>query len=138
MKNLTMLCVAFLLIGLSACNSQNQQSVNQQGTIAETIDAENFERLFIEKGGQLLDVRTEYEYENQNHLKNALNINIDGNNFGEEALKSLEKNKPVFVYCAAGGRSKLAMDSLVKMGFIEIYNLKGGITNWKAAGKAVE
>lgn len=137
MKNLTMLCIAFLLIGLSACNSQTQQSTNQE-SIAETIDAENFERLFIEKGGQLLDVRTEYEYQNQNHLKNAVNINIDGNNFGEEALNSLDKNKPVFVYCAAGGRSKLAMDSLNKMGFTEIYNLKGGITNWKAAGKAVE
>ena len=41
---------------------------------------------------------------------------------------------PVFVYCAIGVRSHDAAVMLRKTGFTEVYDLKGGIINWKLDG----
>lgn len=81
---------------------------------------------------QLIDVRTPEEFEAQ-HLENARNINWNGDDF-EMKSAQLDKNKPVFVYCTVGGRSKKAAAKLQEMGFKQIYNLEGGIMKWNAAG----
>jgi len=46
-------------------------------------------------------------------------------------VKTLDKNKPVYVYCAVGGRSATAAKILSDMGFTEVYDLEGGIINWE-------
>jgi rhodanese-related sulfurtransferase len=40
------------------------------------------------------------------------------------------------VYCKSGGRSGKAAKQLEKKGFT-VYNLIGGISAWKAAGKTI-
>lgn len=80
----------------------------------------------------VLDVRTPGEYES-GHIKDALNINWNGSNFEQEVLK-LDKDKPVFVYCQAGGRSAAAANKLSQMGFTQVYDLEGGIMNWTRSG----
>ncbi len=50
-------------------------------------------------------------------------------------LEKLDKTKPVYVYCKAGGRSGKATKQMKKMGFTTVYNLIGGIGAWDAAGK---
>ena len=52
-------------------------------------------------------------------------------------LAELDKNKPVLVYCAIGGRSSKAMAIMKKEGFKEVYNLEGGMTAWKDAGMPI-
>jgi phage shock protein E len=42
----------------------------------------------------------------------------------EQNLSALDKSKPVFVYCAVGGRSSKAAQVLNKNGF-KVYNLTG-------------
>lgn len=80
----------------------------------------------------LLDVRTPGEYES-GHLEQSLNIDWNSNDFSNQVTK-LDKNTPVFVYCASGGRSHAAYQRLQQMGFTEIYELEGGIRNWQAEG----
>lgn len=41
------------------------------------------------------------------------------------------RDKPLVVYCASGGRSAMAADTLQKMGFQEVYSLAGGIEQWE-------
>jgi rubrerythrin len=48
----------------------------------------------------------------------------------------LAPDQPVIVYCAIGGRSRVAAQLLAGQGFKEVYNLKGGIKAWQGA-KAV-
>ncbi|MEZ4900830.1 MAG: rhodanese-like domain-containing protein [Spirosomataceae bacterium] len=43
----------------------------------------------------------------------------------KQQVEKLDKNKPVFVYCAAGGRSTKASQILKEAGFKTIYNLQG-------------
>lgn len=47
---------------------------------------------------------------------------------------NLPKDTPLLVICAVGGRSYAAGQALVKWGFQEVYNLKGGVDGWRQAG----
>ncbi|MCB1340603.1 MAG: rhodanese-like domain-containing protein [Pseudooceanicola sp.] len=47
------------------------------------------------------------------------------------------KDRPVLLYCASGGRSALAGQTLRQMGYDKVYNL-GGFKDWVAAGGETE
>ena len=100
------------------------------------LNPENFEQKIESSDVQLVDVRTPEEFA-EGHIPNAINININGNDFVSETSK-LDKNKPVMVYCKMGGRSAKAASSLKEHGFKDISDLDGGITSWKEAGKIIE
>ncbi len=81
----------------------------------------------------LLDVRQEKEYEGE-HLPGAKLIPLPQLS---DRLNELDKEKPVLVYCAIGGRSRVAAQMLAGKGFLTVYNMSGGIKAWhgdKAAG----
>jgi sulfur-carrier protein adenylyltransferase/sulfurtransferase len=75
----------------------------------------------------LLDVRQPSEY-SQTHLPGAKLIPLSQL---DTAVSQLDPQKPVIVYCAIGGRSRVAAQLLAGRGFGEVYNLKGGIKAWK-------
>jgi len=97
-------------------------------SIAKDVDADEFKTLFESGSGTLLDVRTLGEVE-AGAIEGSVNIDFNGANFKDELAK-LDKSKPVYVYCAAGGRSGQAMGIMKDMGFSEVYNLVGGYGNW--------
>ena len=76
---------------------------------------------------QLLDVRQPGEYEGE-HLPGARLIPLKQL---ADGLKDLDKDKPVLVYCAVGGRSRAAAQFLSGQGFKEVYNISGGIKKWQ-------
>jgi phage shock protein E len=45
---------------------------------------------------------------------------------------------PILVYCAGGNRGALAADTLQKMGYQNVFSLKGGLLGWLEAGGLVE
>jgi NADPH-dependent 2,4-dienoyl-CoA reductase/sulfur reductase-like enzyme/rhodanese-related sulfurtransferase len=70
---------------------------------------------------QIIDVRSSKEFQ-QSHMIGAINIPIDDL---RESLESLDKAKPVLVYCWVGYRGYLAYRILKQNGF-EVVNLNGG------------
>ncbi len=56
--------------------------------------------------------------------------------FGElvQGRMTLPTGKPLLLICAVGGRSYAVGQYFSGKGYGEIYNLKGGISAWKAAG----
>lgn len=76
------------------------------------------------KNAQLLDVRTPQEWE-AGKIASSNCINYNDAAFKQQ-IEKLDKNKPVFVYCAVGGRSSKAAPILQQAGFKYIYNLTGG------------
>ena len=117
--------VAFILINTHA--------------IGQTTDlsSDEFEKSSGKENIQILDVRTQAEY-NSGHIKNAFLVDWTQRDVFEERIKYLDKNKPVYAYCLVGGRSSAAATRLKELGFKEVYNLKGGIKAWKEASKPVE
>ena len=120
----------FLIIGLisAGCAQVNSQS--------QVLSVEDYQKkLNSISNKQLVDVRTQNEFKN-GHLAGALLIDYNNKDFKANVSK-LDKNKPVFVYCASGGRSGSAAEVLVELGFKQIYDLKGGMNAWSRAGKPV-
>lgn len=100
------------------------------------LNPHEFEARLKEKEVVVLDVRTPEEF-STGHIKGAVNIDFLASDFNQK-LTNLDKNKSYLVYCASGGRSAAACKLMMKLGFLKCYNLQGGITGWKRAGKPVE
>ena len=83
----------------------------------------------------LLDVRTDKEWE-AGHIGGASFLDYLEDDFLDRA-RDLPRDRPIALYCAAGGRSEDAMNRLAKEGFRELYNLRGGFYGWEDAGRAV-
>jgi len=78
---------------------------------------------------QLVDVRTAREF-NLGHIKGAKNFDFFSSGQFKSGFETLDKSKPVFVYCQSGNRSQKAARRLVNMGFEEIIDLAGGYNAW--------
>ncbi|MAN27912.1 MAG: thioredoxin [Mesonia sp.] len=99
------------------------------------VTSEEMEKLSKMDDVEVLDVRTEEEFITE-HIKNAQNIVYD-ENFSDK-IKGLDKSKPVVVYCKSGRRSEKSAQLLKDSGFVKVYDLKGGITQWKYDQKETE
>lgn len=100
------------------------------------ITVEEMQTLIDQKDVQLVDVRTVLEYQ-EGHIRNSQNIDFNSPTFDQDISK-LDKTKPVILYCKAGGRSSKCAKKLQKAGFIKIFDLEGGITQWKFKGLNIE
>jgi phage shock protein E len=49
-----------------------------------------------------------------------------------------EKNARIVVYCRSGHMSAIAAETLVKLGYTNIWELRGGMQAWEAAGYPVQ
>lgn len=120
-KIITTLFAVSILI---SCNGQNSSKNTNLSAI------EFYEKIKELKNPQLVDVRTPEEFKG-GHLENALNINWNSDDFMRLAA-SLDKTQPVMVYCLAGSRSAAAAAALRKNGFQQVYEMDGGIMQWRA------
>ena len=77
---------------------------------------------------QLLDVRTAAEF-SKGAIPGAINLDIRSADFMEQ-LQDFDLDKPVIIYCHSGGRSAKASDILNTMGFTQIFDYKGGYSDW--------
>jgi len=80
---------------------------------------------------QFVDVRTKQEYKHK-HIK-GFNKNIDFYKFSRNVsmLDRSNKQKPIVVVCQTGSRSRSTCHLLHKLGFEEIYNVKGGFQYYR-------
>jgi rhodanese-related sulfurtransferase len=119
----------FMLVTIFSCTDSSSSTTG----IVQNIDAAQFSSLMESSPEKsVIDVRTDVEVAN-GIIPNATQIDLSRTDF-RETISKLDKSKPVFVYCAVGGRSSMASEVLEKAGFEKIYNLSGGINGWQAAG----
>ena len=104
----------------------------------ENLNSKQFhEMVQKERNVIVLDVRTPQEYEADGHIPNSILIPIQ---VLPQYVKDLEKfkDRKILVYCRSGNRSVVASKFLEQYGFKNVYNLKGGIIEWKNQGLPVE
>lgn len=88
------------------------------------------QKLAADTNAVVLDVRTDEEYQN-GIIPNAIHNDIYKGQGFIYRLDELDKTKNYYVYCMAGARSAQACSIMKQMGFENVYNLVGGITNWE-------
>jgi len=149
--SIIVLCCAIL--SLSACskgeaeNHTGQQATPQASPATNQTAAlprangfmtvtpqEAMQLINSRQGLVMIDVRTPQEL-SEGVIKGSHNVPLWPVMQGQ---LNLPKETPLLVICAVGGRSYAAGQALVRWGFREVYNLKGGIDGWKQAGMPLQ
>ena len=114
-------CLYILLLTTFISCNQDKNNLVSANKFSEIISND--------KSVIIIDVRTPDEF-NKGHLKNSLNVNWFDENF-DENLNIFSKDLPVLVYCLSGGRSSQANERIKSLGFKNVYELDGGILEWR-------
>ena len=142
MKKILCIISAALCIFLTACG--NDSSIGIIGgadgptsiIIAEKGEKAMYQQITAEEAKKImdsgeehiiLDTREQYEFD-KGHIPGAILIPYtEIENKAEEMLP--DKNAQILVYCRSGRRSKIAAESLAKLGYTNVKEF-GGIIDW--------
>lgn len=122
------LLILALSVLVAACSSD---------TTTQTIDlvspADAAQVITDDPAGLVvLDIRTLEEF-NEAHLADAVMIDFYAEDFADQ-LDTLDKDVPYVLYCRTGNRSSDAVNTMEDLGFVEVYEIDGGIVNWYDQG----
>lgn len=126
-------------------SEQEQTKQNQTGNKQNTEEQVNsngeeqtmgYQRITGEEAADMmkeeviiLDVRTEEEYA-EGHIPGAVLLPYDTIRADSAAEMIPDQKKTVLVYCRTGRRSEIAAMTLVQLGYGEVYDFGGIMTDW--------
>ncbi len=122
-----------IVLGILAFFSLN---ITAQTAAYTDYDVGRFSKMMGQPNVQILDVRTAAEF-NSGHLAGAMQADWTRQKEFELRASSLDKSKPILVYCQAGGRSAAASNYLATKGF-KVTNMIGGMNAWSQASLPIE
>ena len=117
----TYLLIAIIAILVLSFLFQNKNKSYQD------ISSDELKDFMKNKDVDLIDVRTAREVQ-AGVIGKPHRIELSSS-FGKDVQK-LNKDKKYVVYCRSGRRSAMASNMMSKLGFKEVYNLKGGYNSW--------
>lgn len=96
------------------------------------VDAEEFNKLTLDKNTIIVDMRNHYEYE-VGHFENAIEIPSD--TFREQLPMAVDmlrdkKDANIIMYCTGGIRCEKASAYMKHNGFKNVFHLEGGIIHY--------
>lgn len=122
---------------MKSCVAEYLKSVKSQIT---EVNVEQLAQSEIDNA-LILDVREPQEHE-QGMIPNATPLPrgvLEFKLFDLPQLKDLSEeeahNKPIFIYCASGGRSACAALTLQNLGFKQVASVAGGYKQWTESGR---
>lgn len=101
-----------------------------------TVTAERAAAL-LKKDAKIVvvDIRTPEEFA-EGHIKGAININMNADDFGAKLAK-LDRKKTYVMHCKSGGRSGASLPVWKRLGFENVLHLSSGILGWEKAGQSL-
>lgn len=124
--------ILFILLGgllVSGCSSPNHQIKVHQNVPIETqhisvLDVKEIVDNYSDyENVDIIDVRSDAEF-HEGHIVGAINIPL-------ELIEKIDipRDRKLIVYCQTGRRSNLAVSTLQKLGYENVFDM-GGIENW--------
>lgn len=131
MRTLTLVALFAAFLGVS-CSGQPASSDG----LPQKASAQEFKSLIDSLTDEVVvDVRTLGEVQGGT-IEGAIHLDFNSPDFNRKAL-TLDKTKPIFVYCLSGGRSASAAAYLRENGYNRVVELAGGTLQWKNQGFAL-
>jgi rhodanese-related sulfurtransferase len=96
------------------------------------MNVSEFSQKIKEAGVVTLDVRTPAEFA-EGHIEGARLIDFQSGNF-DTGIAALDKDAIYAIYCRSGNRSGQAVKTMQDSGFLNLYNLEGGVIDWANQG----
>jgi rhodanese-related sulfurtransferase len=84
----------------------------------------------MNQGATVLDLREQQAFQ-EGHISGARHFDAKQIATAADALKKY-KEKPLIVYCDRGTTAAATVRSLTQQGFTKVFNLRGGLTAWRA------
>lgn len=126
MKKILFLLLSTLFFLGGCSTTTGNQSSGKTGTY-QNITTNDAKNMIDKKEADVLDVRTVEEYA-QGHIPGASNLPLQNL---QNQLSTLDKKKSYVIVCRSGNRSSQASELLSQNGFEKIYNMQGGMNQWK-------
>ena len=128
MKLLSQICILFVA-GFSFSQESMSDLLKKYNT--GSIPYMSVQELAMPKTEAIiLDAREIKEYETS-HIKDALYVGYDEFKIDTVSEKIKNKEQNIVVYCSIGIRSEDIAKKLKKAGYTNVFNLYGGIFEWK-------
>jgi len=90
-----------------------------------------------QKGFVLIDVRSPEEH--QGGFIPGTDFNIDFRQIQNRHQElHAKKDSHIVVYCQSGHRSNIAANTLMSLGYTNVYNVEGSMNAWEGAGYRIE
>ncbi|MCC1483147.1 rhodanese-like domain-containing protein [Winogradskyella immobilis] len=131
-----LLLIVFSIIAFKA-SSQESLSELLKKSNTESVPYISVQELAMPKTkAVLLDAREFAEYK-VSHLENAIHVGYDFFDINSTQKKLTDKSATIVVYCSLGIRSEDVAEQLKKSGYTNVFNLYGGIFEWKNKNRKV-
>ena len=125
---------------LTACQSQPAEivgeKVNVSGGAYTNVSTQDLNTMLKDKNFVFVNVHIPFA----GNIANT-DLSIPYDQISESTYLSqlpADKNAKIVLYCRSGRMSTIAAEELVKLGYANIWNLKGGMMNWEQAGYEIE
>lgn len=136
-KFFLMLMVAASL-ALGACQSISNNRVGEEISIEggsyQVVSVQELEGMLKNKDFTMINVHTPWQGDIPQTDSRLAYDQISEN---QDQLPA-EKDAKILVYCQTSGMAKKAVESLVNLGYTNIWMLDGGTTAWEEAGLTLE
>ncbi len=126
-------CVALLVACAGSSTAPSSTSAHPQVQEISILKLDSLQAAL--PNALLIDVRSDEEWA-AGHLDGASYISFDWDH-RLDPLKALPEDRPVLVYCEAGGRSGVITEELRILGHPYIIDLIGGMEAWSENGRPV-
>ena len=127
--------IVYIIIIISTIHYSNAQKTLPE--LLEKYNHNNIPYISVQESANtnaiLLDAREPKEFQ-VSHLKNAVNVGYKSFDINTIKNKIKTKNSKIVVYCSLGIRSEIIANKLKKEGYTNVFNLYGGIFEWKNQG----
>ncbi len=113
-----------LLLALALAGCSSSEPPSQPAPVTRVSKDPTAARALIDAGATVIDVRSPEEFA-EGHLAKAVNLpvaQVDSRISEVVTLVGGNRNQPVVVYCAAGGRAAKAKRALETAGFTNVVN----------------
>ena len=129
-----------VVFALAACQSKAVdvvgEKVNADGGTYNNITADELDSMLKKKDFVFVNVHIPFE---GNIADTDLSIPYDQiTEPANLAQLPVDKNAKIVLYCRSGRMSAIAAEELVKLGYANIWNLKGGMLEWERDGFEIQ
>lgn len=127
--------ILMLALLLAACQAKTigQQASTDNGSYT-VVSVQELQELLEDKDFTLINVHTPWQGDIPQTDQRLAYDQI------EQSLAQLpaEKDSKIVVYCLTSGMAKIAVNSLLEMGYNNVWMLEGGTTAWEEEGFSLE
>jgi rhodanese-related sulfurtransferase len=126
--------IVFVALGVAACSSPpalvTATKVSVAGGTYTNVSPAQLKQMLATKDFVLINVHVPYAGELA-----QTDAFIPYNDIEQNLAKlPADKNAKIVLYCSSGHMSGIAVNTLIKLGYTNIWNLEGGMASWESAG----